>query len=509
MVEKAFNELRALILSLTKDELRVIKSYLIVFKYKMNKSNPKSITLINAILDNKSIKSNELMFLLYNQANTTAFRKLCHRLRDKILESLILEVNTTRPGYISALGKATIEANKLHLKILLCFTKGNAQLGLSLINRLLNLSKKHQLYDEQIKALDLKQRALGLRFGSKRYNKIANEMTDCEYAKQSVRLANQYLGKLFNELKFKNSRPKKLSFLVDATKDLAERHQKSQSKEVFFLWKRMEIEHLQEQKDYSKSNALITKTLKYICSEPIIYKKRMEGGLLMNLALNHTFLNQIEEALNCANAALPFFKENSYNYYQLQEVCFYAHYYSGRLSEAFQIAIETERKPKAQKTPLQQSKWNYWLGVCLFNQGRYAEAEHLLAEGQELKKDRKGWNMSIRILHIVALLEVGKHNAATQEVDTLRNFYYSNPHVRKRENSILHLLLKLQGHWDFNAVYQKEKDLLKKLSTAEKYFRFEIQTPELFLFDQWFMSKLKKKTYSPSYRKLFSSKLTK
>lgn len=503
MVIKTFKDLQKLILSLSQEELRIAQQYLIAFKSKNNEKDLKSITLLNDIIINRDEKNTSYIDNLYPDSNTTAFRLLCYRLRDKILESLILEVNTTRPGYTSSLGKATIEASKLHLKILLCFTKGNAQLGVALINRLLSLCKKHQLYDEQIKALDLKQRALGLRFGSKRYNKIAAEISDCEYAKQSVRLANHYLLKLNNEVGFKNSRPKKLSFLTDATKDLAERHQKSQSKEVYYLWKRMEIEHLQEQKEYLKSNQLIELLLSFIKKHPTIYRGRMEGGLLMNLAFNSIFLNQYSHAKRNIQLALPFFNKNSFNHFLLQEYNFYSHYYSGALKEALQIALTTEQQPRNQKTPLQQNKWNYWLGVCLFNQERYTEAEALLLEGQELKKDRKGWNMSIRILHIATLLELGKHDAATQAIDTLRNFYYSSPHVRKRENSILHLLLKLQGHWDFKSVYANEKDLLKKLSTGEKYFRFEIQTPELFLFDQWFMSKLKAKAYKPNYKKLF------
>jgi hypothetical protein len=113
---------------------------------------------------------------LYPNKNKAAFQLLYYHFRNKVLESLMLEVNTNRPDYTSPIGKADIECNKMLMKARLCFSKGQSHLAISLLNTLISKGRENEIYAVIIEGLYIKKRAVNLRYGSKNSIKLQHQI---------------------------------------------------------------------------------------------------------------------------------------------------------------------------------------------------------------------------------------------------------------------------------------------------------------------------------------------
>ena len=212
----------------------------------------------------------------------------------------------------------------------------------------------------------------------------------------------------------------------------------------------------------------------------------------------------LKKSLEYIQKSEAFFNTGSHIFYDLQKTKFYALYYGGRYTDSYELAETICKQPQAMKTPIQQAQWNYWLAVCYFNKGEYKNAQNLLNKVQELKKDKEGWDFSIRTLSIACSIELEEYLKSDNQIDVLRNFYYTKQGLGARNNTILKILFSLEDEYNFKKVYDKHFKLFTKIEKQQGWYKWEIKTPELFLFHQWFISKLKGKPYQAIYTKLIS-----
>jgi hypothetical protein len=90
-------------------------------------------------------------------------------------------------------------------------------------------------------------------------------------------------------------------------------------------------------------------------------------------------------------------------------------------------------------------------------------------------------------------------DVASVEINYLKRLH-KHPKLKARDKSVLKLLSSmLEEGFNFKQVFAKHEKELIKLKTAKGWYKWEIQTPELFLFHQWFYSQLKGKPYRANY----------
>lgn len=501
----SYLEVSSLILSMNKDEINVLKNYIISFDKTKKEKESKYIILINHIINKQGQNESEIFKLIYSSKQKKAFRVLCYRLRDKALESLLLEVNTNRKDQLTPYGRAFMRMNKMIMQLRLCFTRGQGKLGLDLIEKVVNIGHKYGFYDEVIQVLYIKQRVLNIKYGSRKAKKLADKIEYYECLRDSLHLVNKYLNKLHGETAFKKSKTKKLKFYKEAINDIETRQRKLNSKELIFQVNWMKILYYQEKQDYKKSLSCASSLLNYIQKEEYVYKHIRKGMILLNVAYNQVFTGQIKTALIDANNALEYLPEYSHNYYLLQEVRFYTLYYNNKHKESLELAEKMCKDEHPDKTKFQEDKWHYWLAVCLFNKKQYQEAQEELEKVQELKKDSKGWNLSIRILNIACSISLELEYKTEKQIQALKRQYYRKPNIQARLKAILSILLSLDGDFNFKKVYKKHQEEFEKLSGRKGWYKWDVKTPELFLFDKWFKSKMNDEDYNPNHKKLLSN----
>jgi len=93
------NSLRNLIKKLSGEEMKILFRILQPQKESKNKLENKSLLLVNLLLVEPSLSSNEIQKKIYESLNYSAFNKLCSRLREKALDSLLMDSSIENGGY--------------------------------------------------------------------------------------------------------------------------------------------------------------------------------------------------------------------------------------------------------------------------------------------------------------------------------------------------------------------------------------------------------------------------
>jgi tetratricopeptide (TPR) repeat protein len=441
---------------------------------------------------------------LYPSKNKAAFQLLCYHLRNKVLESLILEVNTNRPGYISLNGKADIECKKMLMQAHLCFSKGQSKLALSLLNTLISKGRKHEQYPVIIEGLYLKKRALNVRYGSKNSIKLQHQIEQYENRRDAEHQIMELKNQLQNLTGFSNTISKKQLAFEKEIENTEQKYKEHLTPKLEYNFLNIRMNYHQSIMQHETSNYYCLKMQKLINSHKNLYTKNIEGTILLNLAHNYTFMGNFKKSLINAKKAIDFFTKGSFNYLILQKTTFYALYYDAKYTEAYTLAQTNKILPQAQKTIFQQSQWEYLLAVCHFNKQEYKQAQKLLNEIQGVKKDTEGWNFSVKVLNFACSVELKDWDLGDIQIDALRNFYYRKQGLGARTNTIIKILMGLEYSYNFKEVFAKHKKELEKLKTAKGWYKWKIQTPNLFLFQQWFYSQIEEQPYQADFSTLIN-----
>jgi hypothetical protein len=150
----------------------------------------------------------------------------------------------------------------------------------------------------------------------------------------------------------------------------------------------------------------------------------------------------------------------------------------------------------------QQGKRIYLLACTHFMMRNFNVTLKLLNRiTNPIEADKEGWNIGLRILTIMTLIELDKPDEATSRIAALKSFIDSvgKEKFTDRALSVVMLLRKLSNaSFDFKVVHQKEKEKIEVLSELE----WTPKSPEMVIVDQWLRSKILKKPLELSLTEL-------
>ncbi|CAI8308241.1 MAG: Uncharacterised protein [Flavobacteriaceae bacterium] len=493
-----------LIKKLTKQEINFLKKYLSVFVQTYGSSYETKLLLIfNAIKDNSNNNFFQIKKILPYECTNATFEKQLQRLYNKLLDCLCMDQNIKRRNQYSSRAIARLSVRKQFIQLQILLGKGLNIQSVKLLKKIISKTEKLEMFDLLSESLKYYLRINNLLQGKKGEKNILDKLNKSEINREILQKSYEYRIEINNRIAFIKVKPKSLKYFKSAIINLESAYNTTSSKEVYFnlLWIKIYVEQLQL--NYYQSNLYAEQLLEFINNTPIVYQKKRLSGVLSNLAYNSLHTSQFKQAINYADETEKLIAPFSYNYYSLQDTRFHALYYSENKNLAYQLAKKLQ-KTKIEKTVYHQAKWNYWLAVCYFNKKEYLKAQALLDNVNALKKDKEGWNFSTRILNVVSSIQLENFIKADSQIDAIRNFYYRKQGLGARNNAFLEILLSLQDDYDYDNTYDKHKDIFNKMKEQKGWYKWEVQTPELFLFDQWFITKMDSKKYIPTYKELLS-----
>jgi hypothetical protein len=141
--------------------------------------------------------------------------------------------------------------------------------------------------------------------------------------------------------------------------------------------------------------------------------------------------------------------------------------------------------------------------MVYFLQHNFKQAKLEFNDTKEIEKDKAGWNVWVRIMRILCNVSLTKYNFIEYDIESFRRYVkrtqYRND-VRSRDELILTSLLTLERNgFDFAKTYKEEKKLFEKLESMDDLYRWRVDSPELIIYHQWFVSKIDNTAYKPNF----------
>ncbi len=155
------------------------------------------------------------------------------------------------------------------------------------------------------------------------------------------------------------------------------------------------------------------------------------------------------------------------------------------------------------RNKLTSDKLSFTMCACIFLQNEFKNALSMLNELEELRQDKAGWNVAIRILRIMIYIEMEKFDLVDDEIESFRKYMERNAkkgNIHLRDQMILKSFQKLKIRaYDFIVFEEKHQDIMDELSKVDGPCAWEISMHEKVLFHIWLKAKIKGENYIVDY----------
>jgi hypothetical protein len=495
------NTIRLLLAEMQPEERNTFRNYLTSFDSRGEKFNSKSVKLLDLLGERPELPSDrDVEFFLYGKRSTMAFSRLLIRFRDKLLESLLLDVNVKREGAYSDHFRYLFEARKKLCYAQILAGRGLHEIAHFLCESVCETGERFELYEEWLLALRIRmQLAALLQHDAAAFQRLQLRYEKVERAHRAA--FDAYCTYNFWMQRFEH---KALPVANDAqlaadTERLRENAAKVNSDHVSFYWLYLDAAKHQSNRNYRIARRSLEKQLTLIENSKAVFVENRLGAVLLNLADNEINLHRFDRCVEYCQRAMALQHVKSFNANQCLEREFYGHYYANRFGQARMILQELLANDVGKHTAFRRGRRQYLLANILFLQGMYRETNDLLLELNAIETDSEGWNVGLRVLLIMTDIERSLHELAGKRIESTRKHLRKleqQDKLRLRDRVIYEVLRELDANsYDFKATYQQMPDEFALLRSNRENYRWEVKTPEMIIFHEWFFAHVIKIDY--------------
>lgn len=484
--------LHLLLNSLSRAQLRLLRKFLTCFSSR-GEGDAKTLHLLELLLETSTSPVLESCSRqLYNAEPDTRILKLKSRLKSKVLDALLLDINLEHRGLFDKKELATIKIRKkLAQYSYLSYKFGDKPIVKQLIDEVIQLSKKFEHYSGVIEGLKFKKYYKGFRIGEKEFHAINKELEFYEACSKAVGKAADYYYLKMMKGNFKGNVDQRESqnFLRECIADLKKEYEYTRSATVGFYLKYLEQFYHENNSNFEAAREACLQQLSIVNKHPAVYRKQRVGIIYDNIAQFDILLSDYKRAVNNALAAQKHFLKKSVNYFISKEIEFEALFYAEEFQKAKTVSATLVNAVASQSGDFRSAKYRFFRANVLFMLGEYREALKLLSERLELSKDKSGWEIAIRVLMIMNHLELERYDYVSQLVEGLRRHmdrHGKQTEMRERDRTIIKVMQKMviRG-FDPGQISEKELNLLRQLASKDGKQKWEPLTPELIPFHEW------------------------
>lgn len=519
MKSEKLRYLKRIVSRLTANEKDLIHRYLGCFDTRGGSHRPKTLSLFELLVKHDDLKTIlKKMPKALDTDSENAMRMIAHRLKEKIGECLLLDINVNREGAYEDVFKVKVDIAKKKQVSEIYRSRGLDHEKEQLYSKIIISARKYELFPELIETLLLKQEHVGLRFGRKQFDALEDELTMADQSNRAVINAKKAYYRTVQQFAFEglnrntpNAYIAQLKAEIDRLKHDFEHTSAGMVGYYLYL---LQTEFFQVQRDFAKASEYCLRIVDVVRNNPAVYHKRRLGISYLNLSQNEIFNHYFDYSLGFAKEARKYFEPGTSNYNLGLELEFYAHFYDGN-PELAELALEELVYESDSEQSEYRLAWRHYLMACSqFVQKRYKLVNDHLNETKALNKDKIGWNLGVRTLTIITAIEQENFDYADTLIISMQQFVkqaLKGTALRSRDEVVLKLLIELRKHsYDFKAAVSKKTDLLAALASDNPEYSWQTQSPELIIFHKWFESKLAQEEYVPDYSKenVFSEAVT-
>ena len=486
MNEKRYVQLQLLIARMSKWERRLAQIYLNSFYDNYSHSLSVYEQMWKYMVDHPDEPYEVFKTNVFEDASEDAVRKNLERLRDKLYESLLLDVNLNRRSEWSPSERAKFDSKKLLLKSRMAYSKSIESSTLYYLDKTIKLARKFELLEDWIEALTLKITFISTRRLKINAGKFEKEREKVSYIREKF-ISSQAIRQEIISLSNNRSQIKKNLQRMESLLQEVETYYKKTASPL--IGRQLYYSHLaldEVKADWTAAYQHCLALSELIDDSPSINNPRELATTQLNMTFFLTLSHDFEEALNALKGIFDSIDKNGKLYLNALEFRFLNLFYLNQMEEALKTLDQLREIEAAKESVELQSKWYYWEACVYFMQGFYKHANKALYETQEIEKDKEGWNLAVRMLRILIYIEMENLDTADSEIENFRR-YLEQRSLTKRTKLQVEILKRLR----YSAFdYDETAELMKKIQEELREETWEPFSPELILLEQWFDAKV-------------------
>jgi len=451
----------------------------------------------------ESPSANDCSKQIYGKRKDNRIEKLKSRLKSRILDSLLLDVNLDRSEVLGPSDRMGIKIKKkLAQYHVLNHSQPRSKVSVQLLNEIISLSKTYEYYPGVQEGLKFKKYDEAIRKGPVAFKRINKEID--KYAEKD-RWAKEAIDSYFGYLMLVNERanPSKIkqeSYLKKHIKELKKGARISGSANVLHFLYVLEFELCQLESQYKKAKTICQQHINHLKSNKAVCRDNRLGAVYDYLSECEVNLGDFDKALEAAKRGECYFIKDTINYYICLEHQFYALVYMGDYAGARAVTELLQSGKKVVQGQFRKAKYTYFRACTFFLQERHDEVHQILLNSLEIFSDKAGWNISIRLLCIMSFVEEGlKKNdhgsldAATAGIAALVKHTArldKSGQLERRDKLITQTLQSLVKHsFSFQDVVNTAPGRLQRISLDVGPEAYQRLSSEIIPFHNWFMEK--------------------
>lgn len=264
----------------------------------------------------------------------------------------------------------------------------------------------------------------------------------------------------------------------------------------------------QQLKNYIDANKSLIALVDLLRKNISIGTANRLGGAYGNLANNELLLQKFEAGIKYILLSKDFFSKSQVNTNVTKEIEFILLLCQDKLKDAERVITELYKSSATQKSSFLFYKRTYLYACLLSLKGDFKKSDSLLDEVKEIEKDKEGWNIGIRLLYIMNLVDRKNYEAVEPHLISLKKYLArlkKDKLLSKRYSVILRILQRLMNDdFVFRKTYKRSKKYFDLLQSDQDRYEWSIRGPELIAFHEWFLSRMEFRKFS--YEKAFNKK---
>lgn len=484
----------SLISSLKASEQKLVRAF-----YKDGHKSPESNLreqLFMLALAKPDCTDEEAQRYLYNRKKESAFSHLKQRLKNDILNVLLLQDGEMK--FRSKYSQAVFNCRRAVIHGEMLLSRGVYEEAADVLLRAAEVAEKNELYAELVLIGDIYRTHLVMKEHGRDFGELSRRIDASILLLQKSVRAKFHHYELTVPGLYKNINGQPLNGSgKELLRNLQNDYEETNSQRIGFYYHISAIHYLASIGEYSESLAHSYQLLDLVKKAPAFQSDSFIAGANMEIANSLIQNEKYEEAETHALVALDLFRKGMLNELLALEKLFFCYIRTGRFAKASEIISRAFANTKISYNEFLNAKWWFFKAGLEFLTKDYARALTSLKNCDTLQRDKTGWMLGWSVLEVLCRFESGHFEWLETRMEALRKImlrYMSScgSNCDTRMDTVLRVLRNLRRYdYDFIKVQEIEKQKMEMLASADGPFRWDPAGYELIHFNSWFDAKVK------------------
>jgi hypothetical protein len=484
-------ELASIIQSLSDFEVEIYKKL-------YGSGNPeqpnKPEMLFDFLRSNGNATEREVLKALYANAKSavSAFAHLKNKLRKQINAVLIVadaeETDTDKDADFNSVHR---ELTRKYLEGFILIKKKLNQTYIALMEEIYQQAKEYEMFHFWIHTI-MSRIALNAAKGEKYINSLSAELEHAIACYVKYYKGDMMLWKLTPAMYLKNREADYIDYARDVVRQLNDYANENPS--IFLSMNLLEGQYFLAEFErrhadmlfYSREKYELVTTSKPLSKKGVIRNARIQliGALISN--------GKYEEADVLAYNHLSDIPPQSLINYL--ESAFRTALYCKNFKHCAEYLKLLEKNPKFIKDEVVTTQYYFYKAALAFYQKDFEGVFKNVAKTGWMLRDKTGWGLGVKLMEILAYIELGQTDMVMFRIKALWQLLYRN-HSKNiaRIKAVSHILYALlQSGFNYRKVVEKEKQKITELRDASGVYYWDPTGYEITRFDWWLDDKMKR-----------------